>query len=76
MREDIIELTKILAKALDLDSPKDSITIGTPGKGGEVKIILDFGKNYEENLTRVNNAFALRTYAQTKMLEGQSVGQV
>lgn len=46
---------------------KDSITIGTPGRGGEVKIYFDAGASEEERRARVDAAFATRAYAQLKL---------
>ena len=44
----------------------DSITIGTPSKGGEVKIYFNAARPEEIN-SLIDAAFAARKYAQGKM---------
>jgi len=44
----------------------DSITIGTPSKGGEVKIYFNAAASKEETQALIDAAFAARTYAQGK----------
>ncbi len=48
---------------------KDSITIGTPGRGGEVKIYFDSSAPEEEINRRVDSAFRARGYAQLKLMD-------
>jgi hypothetical protein len=48
------------------DERKDSVTIGTPSKGGEVKIYFSAARPEEINAL-IDNAFAARKYAQGKM---------
>lgn len=46
---------------------KDSITIGSASKGGEIKVYFDAG-NMEEAKERIDKAMEVRSYAQGKML--------
>ncbi|WP_424359765.1 hypothetical protein [Methanocella sp. MCL-LM] len=52
---------------------KDSITIGTPGRGGEVKIYFDSGAAEEEINRRIDSAFRARGYAQLKLSESSLI---
>jgi hypothetical protein len=47
----------------------DSICIGTPGKGGELKIFFDSG-NLVEAQARIDNAVQARQYLLTKLAAG------
>jgi hypothetical protein len=47
----------------------DSICIGTPGKGGELKIFFD-SSNLTEAQQRIDNAVAARQYLLTKLAAG------
>jgi hypothetical protein len=47
----------------------DSICIGTPGKGGELKIYFDSG-NLSEAQTRINNAVAARQHLLNRLTAG------
>ena len=60
-------LDKILS-FLEKDENPDSIEIGTPSKGGAVKIYADFG-NLEAAKRKIDNAFEARKYAQEKLGE-------
>lgn len=48
------------------DNP-DSLTIGTPGKSGEVKVYGNFNE-IETFKKKIDNAFELRKYANEKLL--------
>jgi len=54
----------------DKDARPDSITIGTPSKGGEVKIYFN-SDNPERATELVDNAFVIRSYANSKYLAAQ-----
>jgi len=47
----------------------DSICIGTPGKGGELKIFFDSG-NLTEAQARIDNAVQVRQHLLTKLAAG------
>ena len=47
----------------------DSITIGTPGKGGEIKIYFDSG-DLSEAQVRISNAVAARQFLLNKLSSG------
>ncbi len=51
-----------------IDAQKDSVEIGTPGKGGAVKVYGDFA-NPEDFMHRIDNAFMVRGYAQRRAEE-------
>ena len=51
-----------------IDAQKDSVEIGTPGKGGAVKVYGDFA-NPEDFMRRIDNAFMVRSFAQRTMEE-------
>jgi glucose-6-phosphate isomerase len=44
----------------------DSITIGTPSKGGELKVYFNARSDSGETTELINRAFAARRYAQEK----------
>ena len=48
------------------DDNKDNIEIGTPSKGGAIKIYGNF-TNTEDFKIKVDKAFEVRKYAQSKM---------
>jgi hypothetical protein len=47
----------------------DSICIGTPGKGGEIKIYFDSG-NLSEAQIRIDNAVAARQHLLNRLTAG------
>lgn len=47
----------------------DSITVGTPGKGGEIKVYFDSG-NLSEAQTRISNACEARQFLLNKLSSG------
>jgi hypothetical protein len=47
----------------------DSITIGTPGKGGEIKVYFDSG-NLSEAQTRIDNAVTARQHLLNRLMAG------
>lgn len=51
------------------DEYPDSLTIGTPGKGGSLKVYVN-ANNPREAVMRINNMIVLLDYA-NKKLEGQ-----
>jgi len=62
---------ELIAKVLELlahEELPDSLEIGTPSKSGALKIYLDFEKP-EECKKKIDNAFEIRTYANTKMMQ-------
>ena len=54
-----------------IDDCKDSIEIGTPGKGGAVKVYVDFS-DPEKAIQKINNAFEVRRMAQQKLKESDA----
>lgn len=50
---------------------RDSIEIGTPGKGGVVKVYFDASASDDEIKARVDAAFRARAYAQLKLAGGE-----
>ena len=52
-----------------LDEKRDSLEIGTPGKGGAIKLYLDYA-NLEDAKKRIDNAVEARRYANEKMNSG------
>ncbi len=50
---------EILKAITDMEARKDSITLGTPSKGGEVKVYIDAGKP-AESIERIKAALRLR----------------
>ena len=57
-----MEITTTLHK---YDNP-DSLELGTPSKGGAIKIYGDFAKPDEFKL-KIDNAVAVRAYANSKL---------
>jgi len=47
----------------------DSITIGTPGKGGEIKVYFN-SSDLSESQTRIDNSVQLRQHLLTRLSEG------
>lgn len=45
---------------------QDSLEIGTPAKGGSIKVYCDF-KNLEEVKSKIDNAILARSYANEKL---------
>ena len=68
------EIVKLLVERMaDEENYQDSLEIGTPAKGGAVKVYLDY-RNPAEAEAKILNAFALRDKAaemQRKFLEVQ-----
>ncbi|OPY26631.1 MAG: hypothetical protein A4E28_02420 [Methanocella sp. PtaU1.Bin125] len=48
---------------------KDSIEVGTPGKGGALKVYFDAGASVEDTRARIDRAFEARGYAWRRLLE-------
>jgi hypothetical protein len=53
-----------------IDDQKDSIEIGTPGKGGAIKVYGDCSKP-EEFLQKIRNAFEIRRQAAQMLKESE-----
>jgi len=66
MDEYKIKLIETISMLLDKSERPDSITFGTPGKGGEVKVYFDASKP-EEAKKLLENAIELRKYAGDKI---------
>lgn len=58
-----------VAKHLTINENPDSIEIGSPSKGGAIKIYGNFN-DLEAFKAKVRNAKELRTYAQTELTMG------
>ena len=61
-------LKRILVEHIHKESEtsKDSIDIGTPAKGGHIKIYCNFD-DLEVTKAKINNAIKARSYAQSKL---------
>ncbi len=64
----VVDLAAILSELLRIESEKDSLEIGTPGRGGTVKIYGSFDAP-EAFRAKLDVAFELRKLAQVKMAE-------
>ncbi len=64
----VVDLAAILSEALRIEGQKDSLEIGTPGKGGTVKVYGSFD-DPEAFKAKLDVAFDLRRYAQVKVAE-------
>lgn len=58
--------SKIIVEHREIEKLQDSLTIGTPSKGGELKIYTDFSDGALTRL-KIDAAFVARAYAQAKM---------
>jgi len=54
-----------------IDDQKDSIEIGTPGKGGAVKVYVDFS-DPEKAMQKIRNAFEVRRQAAQLLKESEA----
>ncbi len=63
-----MDLSAILAQLLRIEAQKDSLEIGTPGRGGTVKVYGDFS-DVEAFKVKLDVAFELRKLAQVKVAE-------
>ncbi len=69
----IRELLEVEKAKAAVERRKDSVDIGTPGKGGNLKVYYD-ASNVEEAKALVDNAIMVRQYTQDKLVEGQNNG--
>lgn len=60
------EQAKIIVEHREVGKQQDSLEIGTPAKGGAIKVYCDF-KNIEETKLKIDNAIAARNYAQQQL---------
>ena len=63
-----MDLSAILAAVLKIEGQRDSLEIGTPGRGGCVKVYGSFD-DPEGFRAKLNIAFELRKLAQVKVAE-------
>ena len=64
---------EVVGKLLDLlaqEERPDSIELGTPSKGGAIKVYGDY-RDPDAFKKLLDNAFAVRNYASKKMEEGK-----
>lgn len=61
------ENNKIIVEHREEGKLQDSLEVGTPAKGGSVKVYGDF-KNEEEFREKIDKAIALRKYAQDQIV--------
>lgn len=54
-----------------IDDQKDSIEIGTPGKGGAIKVYGDFA-DPEKFMRKIQNAFEIRRQAAQMLKESEA----
>jgi len=60
------QLNRIVVEHKEVGKLQDSLEIGTPAKGGAIKVYCDFS-NVEETKSRIDNAIIAREYAKTKL---------
>ncbi len=60
------EQNKIIVEHREIGKLSDSLEIGTPAKGGAIKVYCDF-KNLDETKAKIDNAIQAREYAQSKL---------
>ncbi len=63
-----MDLSAVLREVLRIEGQKDSLEIGTPGRGGCLKIYGSFD-DPEAFKVKLDVAFDLRRYAQVKLAE-------
>lgn len=66
-----MDLAAILSEVLRIEGEKDSLEIGTPGRGGCVKVYGSFD-DPEGFKAKLDVAFELRKYAQVKLAEQEA----
>lgn len=59
-------MNKIIVEHREAAKNQDSLELGTPAKGGAIKVYCDFS-NLEETKAKVDNAILARSYAQSKL---------
>ncbi len=64
----MVDLPAILREILRIEGEKDSLEIGTPGRGGSVKVYGSFD-DPEGFKAKLDVAFELRKLAQVKVAE-------
>ncbi len=64
----VVDLAAILQEILRIEGEKDSLEIGTPGRGGSIKVYGSFDDT-EGFRAKLEVAFDLRRYAQVKVAE-------
>lgn len=57
---------KIIVEHYEKEKLQDSIDIGSPSKGGNIKCYMDF-KDKEESKIKIDNAIELRKYFNEKL---------
>jgi hypothetical protein len=62
-----------MINALMEEAPTESIEIGTPSKGGVIKVRLDFSDT-ESCKKRIDNAVSMRHYMNSKLQSGGETG--
>ncbi len=63
-----MDLSAILQQILQIEGQRDSLEIGTPGRGGCVKVYVDFS-DPEGFKAKLSIAFELRKLAQLRAAE-------
>lgn len=69
----IRELLEVEKAKATVDRRTDSVELGTPSKGGAMKVYFD-ASNPDEAKTLVDNAYMIREYAQGKIIGGAANG--
>ncbi len=64
----MVDLSAVLREVLRIEGEKDSLEIGTPGRGGSVKVYGSFD-DPEAFRAKLEMAFDLRKLAQVKVAE-------
>lgn len=59
-------MSKIIVEHREANKMTDSLEIGTPAKGGAIKIYCDFS-DIETTRNKIDNAVIARSYAQSKL---------
>lgn len=68
----IRELLEVEKAKASVDRKKDSVEVGTPSKGGAMKVYFD-ASDPDEAKMLVDNAYITREYAQGKLAGGGGV---
>lgn len=69
----IRELLEVEKEKAKVDRRTDSVEIGTPSKGGALKVYFD-SSNTDEAKALIDSAVVVRRYAQAQLLEGPPNG--
>lgn len=60
------EMKNIIVEHREVGKLQDSLTVGTPAKGGEIKVYSDFS-DLDATKRKIDNAIQAREYANSKL---------